>query len=138
MRIIEVKVVAYNINENGCEDFCDNALVERIFDIRDSMYTLSFVERWAKFLREFDDMEDDEGIEPTNSPHNYDAWDFYEREFDPLELIYIQDHYMPEGDADFGCGPVVKVSVLDNGEEKILYESEIGQYDPNEQLKDEE
>ena len=89
MRKIEVKVVAYN--NDGCDGFCDATLVERIFDIRDSIYTLAFVERWAKFLREFDDMEDDEGIEPTNSPHDYDAWDFYGREFTESELVYIQD-----------------------------------------------
>ena len=121
MRTIEVKVVAKNAEE--CYDFCDNALVERTFDIRDSLYTIAFVERWCKFLREFDSMEDDEGIEPTNSPHDYDAWDFYGRVFTQGELDYISDNYMPEGDADFGCGAVVKVSVLDNGEEKILYES---------------
>ena len=120
MRTIEVKVVT----RNGTDD---ETLIENVFDMYSEVYNLLFVERWCEFLYGFETMEID-GFSPeiesgvTNSPHDYDAEDFYMEEFTSCELDYIADNYMPEGDEDFGCGSVVKVSVLDNGEERVLYE----------------
>lgn len=121
MRKIELKVVALNLFG------MDVKQVENILDMRECVYNLLFVERWCKFLKGFETMEVG-GLTPeiesgvTNSPHDYDAEDYYLEAFRDHELEYIQDRFMPRGDEDFGCGKVIKVSVLDNGEEKVLYE----------------
>lgn len=117
MRKIELNVVALNGADNVTQ-------VEHTIDMRETVYNLKFIDRWVKFLKEFEDIDDPEGIEPTNSPHDYDAWDFYTEEFAQAELDYISNVYMPRGDEDYGCGEVIRIAVLDEGSEKVLYEKE--------------
>lgn len=97
-------------------------VVTKHVDLRKSVYNARFVERWAKFLRQYGTMADPEGRNPSNSPHDYDAWDFYREEFSQCELDYISDHFMPQGDPDFGCGQITLVSLTESGKETLLYE----------------
>ena len=116
---IEVKVSA--LADGSGSDF-DGEEVTAIVDLRKCVYNERFIERWARFLLLYSSMADPEGIEPSNSPHDYDAWDFYRKEFSQGELDYISDNFMPQGDPDWGCGQITSISLIENGSETLLYE----------------
>lgn len=120
MRTIELKVVAYNGKD-------ESQVVERVNIMGELVYNILFVNRWVEFLTRYESIKDLDGLKPeafeaTNSPHDYDAWDFYRQEFTQPELDYISDKLMPEGDNDWGCGSVIKILIIDNGEERVLYD----------------